>query len=445
MQYPLRAILAGLSNKSGADFFDAIVLNLQHSIGSDYCYIARISPDKKSSRTMSMVYQGALQDNIEYDLANTPCSDVADTQVCVFDHDVCSVYPKDELLKTLNIDGYIGTVLLSADGGVLGLLVALYHQPVTDVDFVTILFDIFSSRISAEIERTEQAEELARLNATLAQLVVERTQDLTISEDRLEITQQELIQRDKMGSLGRVVAAMAHEMSTPIGVAMLANSVGQQALSTLMGWLQGNAMSRSELNRVVVELKEATDLVEMNLRKTGDLMANFKNIVVNPSDETVEPVNLGSAVRSIVDSLGANLAKRHIVAHIDIAADIALWTHALDLVQVLSHLLDNAIEHGFPEGDLLSTDRRIVIAGREENKRVTLTVEDNGVGVNAAHIDQIFEPFFTTRHSMKGSGLGLHIVYNLVINKLLGSIQVETDVKKGARFIMTIPVGQPDA
>ncbi len=445
MQFPLRAILEGLSNKSGDAFFDSIVLSLQQSIASDYCYIARMSPNKMSSRTMSMVYQGAPQQNIEYDLANTPCADVADTSVCVFDRDVCLTYPKDDLLKELRIEGYIGTVLLGADGQVLGLLVALYHQPVTDVTFVSTLFEIFSSRIAVEIERTEQAAELKRLNDALELLVAERTQDLSVSQSRLERAQLDLMQRDKMGSIGRVVAGMAHEMSTPIGVAMMANSVGQQSLDTLMGWLDGEAMSRSQLSGVVAELKEATDLMEMNLRKAGDLMVNLKNIVVNPSDEVPEPVLLEAAVRAMGDSFGATLAKAHIAYHIDIPANVAVWTFPMDVFQVLTHLLDNAIAHAFPDDGLTQDDRQIVISGSQGVNQATLIVADNGAGISPENIDRIFEPFFTTRNNMKGSGLGLHIVYNLFANKLQGSIRVESQLGKGTRFIMTLPNQQPAA
>ena len=438
MQFPLRSILAGLSNKSGDDFCDAIVVSLQNSIASDYCYVARISPDKKSARTIAVSNQGVLAENFSYGLENTPCADVADASVCIFDRDICTHYPDDALLKELNIDGYIGTVLLSAKGEVLGLLVALYHQPVLDVEYVTGLFEIFSSRIAVEVERAEQELELRRVNLQLEKLIVERTQALEISDNRLERTQQELIQRDKMSAMGRIVAGMAHEMSTPIGVAMLANSISEGVLSTLQGWLQGAPMSKSQLQEVVSQYEEATTLMDVNLRTAGEQMARFKNIADGGASEVPEPVLVLALVQSIVDSFTADLASRQVKIHIDISASLRLKLPVSDFVQAFSHVLSNAIEHGFPNPATAKRGGNITVVATESKGTVVLSISDNGVGILPEHRDQIFEPFFTTRQSLKGSGLGLHIAYNTIVNKLMGSIQLSSDDPTRTTFVMTL-------
>jgi two-component system NtrC family sensor kinase len=439
MQFPLRAILAGLSNKSGDDFFEAIVLNLQNSIGSDYCYIARIPPGKLLSRTLAVAYQGQLQDNFEYGLEHTPCADVADTSVCVYDRDICTHYPDDALLKTLNIEGYIGTVLLSAKGDVLGLMVAMYHQPVTNVDYVTTLFDIFSSRIAVEIERSEQEQELRRLNQQLELLIAERTEALALSDSRLQRTQQELIQRDKMSAMGRIVAGMAHEMSTPIGVALLATSLGEAPLKLLQGWLSGEPMSKTQLKEMVLQAEEILTLLDVNLRKAGELMASFKNIADTTDADAPEAMLLLSAVQSIVDSFSADLKTHQVAVKIDIPDNYSLQLPISEFVQAFAHLLNNAIEHGFPEATAQQPEAAIEIKAVELPTGVlVLSISDNGVGVPQEHREQIFEPFFTTRRNLKGSGLGLHIVYNIVVNKLHGRIQLQDSVS-GANFVMTLP------
>lgn len=438
MQFPLRSILAGLSNKSGDDFCNAIVTSLQESIASDYCYIARLAPDMTSARSIAVSYQGALVENFSYSLKDTPCANVADGEVCVFDRDICGHFPNDALLNELNIDGYIGTVLLSAKGDALGLLVALYHQPVRDVDYVTTLFEIFSSRIAVEIERSEQELELRRVNTQLEKLIVERTQALEISDSRLERTQHELIQRDKMSAVGRIVAGMAHEMSTPIGVAMLANSISEGILKTLQGWLQGAPMSKSQLQEVVSQYEEVTTLLDANLRKAGAQMTSFKNIAGGDVSEVAEPVLLLALVQSIVDSFDADLSERHLKVHTDIPTTLRLKLPVSDFVQAFSHILNNAIEHGFPKGFMSDDQGVIEILATESSHRVVLSISDNGVGILSEHRDQIFEPFFTTRPSLKGSGLGLHIAYNTIVNTLHGSIQLHNDDSKRTTFVMTL-------
>ena len=140
MEKILRNIIEGVSNNYGKAFFDTITSKLHESIGADFTFIARLDLDAYVSRTVSLVAGGNVVDNMEYSLEHTPCADVADNSVCLYPDSITNLFPKDQLLVDMGIVGYVGTPLHDSDGKVMGLTVALYKQPIKDIDFVKTIF-----------------------------------------------------------------------------------------------------------------------------------------------------------------------------------------------------------------------------------------------------------------------------------------------------------------
>jgi len=161
-------IIKALKSTHGDEFFTEITLQLNKFIGADYTFIARVDLDKQTSKTISMVANGEIVDNFEYALSHTPCAILVNDSVCIYPENVCSLFPDDQMLIDMNIQGYLGVALHNSNQQTIGIIVALYENPIENSAFVQTLFELFSGRISAEMERIEQKQKLERLNNELA-------------------------------------------------------------------------------------------------------------------------------------------------------------------------------------------------------------------------------------------------------------------------------------
>jgi PAS domain S-box-containing protein len=156
----LQKIIKGLKNSSGQDFFDNMVLNLSEVLNVDYIFIAQINQENSKSKTISVSAKNSIVENFEYALKDTPCSNVADDDVCCYPEKIQSLFPNDQLLIDMGIESYIGAPLHNSQGKVLGRLVALSEKPIADDSLITTLFEIFASRIAVEMERTQQSKRI---------------------------------------------------------------------------------------------------------------------------------------------------------------------------------------------------------------------------------------------------------------------------------------------
>jgi len=155
MQSDIQKVIESVSNTSGNDFFNAITLALQNTISADYTFIAVIDKEEFTGKTVALVYKGEVIENFEYSLSNTPCANVAGDSTCYYPHNVCAAFPNDQLLVDMKIDAYLGIPLHNDKQHVIGLVVALYENPIEDDGSILSLFQVFSGRIAAEIERCE--------------------------------------------------------------------------------------------------------------------------------------------------------------------------------------------------------------------------------------------------------------------------------------------------
>ncbi len=289
--------------------------------------------------------------------------------------------------------------------------------------------------------RKEQEEQLRQLNETLETRVAERTAELQLVIDRLKQTQASLVQADKMASLGALVAGVAHELNTPIG-----NSL--TVASTMENYVRGfetdvaKGLTRSALDNFVNSAREGTDILMRSLRRAAELVSSFKQVAVDQTSTNRRRFDLRQTVDEIMLTLGPTIRKTTHNVVIDIPADITMESYPGPLGQVLTNMINNALFHGF-EGREQGT---VTIAAAEMvDGRVRLTVDDDGVGIPAAHLGRVFDPFFTTKLGQGGSGLGLNITYNLVHDRLGGTVQVESAQGQGSCFVMLLPLVAPMA
>lgn len=281
----------------------------------------------------------------------------------------------------------------------------------------------------------------------LEQLVTRRTAELTQAKEsaeaalqQLQSAQDELVAREKMASLGQLVAGVAHEINTPVGVALTASSYLSERSDALRLALASGNLQRSELSAFVAQAHEASTMIGQNLTRASDLVKSFKQVSVDRSSDDRRRFNLRDSLRAVVSSMELTWKRRPIQLELDCTVDIELDSYPGALGQVITNLIQNALLHAF-DGARGGTMRLSAVPVGSD--RVRISFEDDGQGIGADELARVFEPFFTTRRAQGGSGLGLHIVFNLVTAKLGGRIEANGKPGAGMRFVLTVPLKAP--
>ena len=263
--------------------------------------------------------------------------------------------------------------------------------------------------------------------------------ELTAMVSRLQQTQGQLVEAEKMAALGGLVAGFAHELNTPIGIAITASSTLKsdlQRISTLAE--QGDMPQAAEVERTASRLMEASNMVLESLQRAGNLISSFKQVSVDQASADVRKINLYDYLHDVLLHLAPSCRSNGHDVSLDCPRDIYLHTVPGGLTQVVVNLVNNSLGHAFP-GD---APGRIQLRVRRDGPWVTLEVEDDGVGMPPEVRDKVFEPFFTTRRGGQhaGSGLGLHLVYNVVRRQLDGEISVTSTPGQGSIFTVRLPL-----
>jgi PAS domain S-box-containing protein len=253
----------------------------------------------------------------------------------------------------------------------------------------------------------------------------------------LELAQDELVQSEKMASLGGLVAGVAHEINTPVGTAVTAASHVREETVRIREAFARNEVKRSQFDNYLAAADEGTRIIESNLHRAAQLIRSFKQVAVDQSSELRRRFNIDAYIRETVDSLMPQL--KHypkVELQLEMDADVSINSYPGAFAQILSNLVVNALAHGFGQ-DRSGT---ILIRTVTLDEQVKITFEDDGAGMDADIRTRIFEPFFTTKRGSGGSGLGMHIVYNLVTTQLSGTIRCFSNRGQGTRFDITIPM-----
>lgn len=248
--------------------------------------------------------------------------------------------------------------------------------------------------------------------------------------------EQRLVESEKMAALGSLVAGVAHEINTPLGIGITASSDLRQRIALVREKLNRQELRRGELLTCLNEVAEEGQIIEENLTRAGDLVQSFKQIAVDQSYEEARLFSVAEYLHHIVLSLKARLKSGGHRCEVSCVQGTMLEGPPGSLVQIFTNLIENSLMHGF-------AGRRgghIHIAAEPHDQEVWFVYEDDGHGIPPEHLGKIFEPFFTTKRGQGGSGLGLAIVYNLVVQAWGGSVHCESRAEQGARFVITLPL-----
>jgi signal transduction histidine kinase len=269
------------------------------------------------------------------------------------------------------------------------------------------------------------------------QLELERDK-LQQALNTLQQAQKKLINSEKMAALGALVAGIAHEINTPIGIAVTISSTFESRVKEFVTQAKTGQLNLSDLEMFEQESLEGLVIMQRALNRAAELIHSFKQVAIDQSSDKRRTFLLDDMLNEVFNTLKHQIKRSTYTISIDCPSDIMMDSFPGPFGQVITNLFNNAIIHGFDgakNGDIN------VKVNLEQNDRIKLQFSDNGVGIPASHIDKIFDPFFTTKLGQGGSGLGMNIVYNIVNNILGGDISVASH--NGTTFTLIMPISAP--
>lgn len=260
---------------------------------------------------------------------------------------------------------------------------------------------------------------------------------------RLQQTQQQLVMQEKMASLGGLVAGVAHEVNTPLGICVTAASHLQLELSAITLAHQQRKLLVPEFERFLETANTAALMLTQNTDRAAALINSFKQVAVDKSAISLREFDVAEYLKEVVRSLQPELNRRQCQLQLLSDPGITLYADAGSLAQLLTHLVMNSLQHGFSAEMRLPP--RIELKILKTASHIQLEYRDNGCGMSAETLKRLFDPFFTTKRSEGNSGLGAHIVYNLVTAQLNGSIYASSEPGQGLYYRILLPqLRRPD-
>ncbi len=292
---------------------------------------------------------------------------------------------------------------------------------------------------------------IGRHERELEHMVGERTLELSLAKESAEQTleqlrgaQRQLVQAEKMASLGQLVAGVAHELNTPLGIALTASSMLSDESRALKRSVAAQTLSSSQLSGYLDVAERAGALVDSNLARAAQLVRSFKQVSLDRSTDERRHFELSGYLADLLTGLELSWKRRPISLRIKCPPGIVLDSYPDALSQVIGTLCQNALQHAFaPEALGTMQISAELFALEHDANAVRLVFSDDGKGMSDADLARVFEPFFTTKRGQGSTGLGLHIVFNLVHARLGGEIEVASTLGEGTRFTVTFPCVAP--
>jgi two-component system, NtrC family, sensor kinase len=297
----------------------------------------------------------------------------------------------------------------------------------------------------SEIDRSK-LETTNRNKETLLQRVIcdlqeyqsileKKSNDLEQTLTNLSLMQNKLVEAEKMAALGGLVAGVAHEINTPIGTSITLASTLRDETQLLTALIESGSLKKSLLNHYLEVASKASSLILSNLNRAGELVHSFKQVAVDQSTSERRSFKVKEYIQEVILSILPQFKQNLFKVSITGDDAINLYSYPGALAQVVTNLINNSILHAY----LPNQVGNISIDIQQESDRIVILYSDDGSGINPQIFSKIFDPFFTTARDKGGTGLGLHITYNLVTQKLQGCIDCESKIGEGTLFTVKLP------
>ncbi len=336
------------------------------------------------------------------------------------------------LFLVLTISGVIFTLIANNITNPLRRFISLTnkiakgnHSQITGVssnDEIGVLAESFNSMLSEldtmQRSRDEHLEKLMRTNEHLKQ------------------SQAQLVQSEKMASLGQLVAGVAHEINTPVGIAYTLSSCHVKTTETIISAFRDKSLRKEQLEEYLAEAEKGNQLIFNNLHRTAELIQSFKMVSTDQMTQERRSFMVGEYLKGILLNLQPKLKQHQHKIEISCPKEITVDSYPGAFAQIITNLLMNSLIHAYGPGD----KGRISIEAVAKNDEIVFKYSDDGKGISQEDIKRIFDPFYTTKRGAGGTGLGLHIVYNTVTRTLGGQIECKSAEGEGTAFVIRFPV-----
>lgn len=270
-----------------------------------------------------------------------------------------------------------------------------------------------------------------------------RNIDLQESNDELETiienlreTQNKLVESEKLAGLGSLVAGVAHEINTPVGIGLTGSSHLEFLSEDIARKYEQEEMTQEDFENYLKTSKELVSVVHSNLNRTADIIRNFKQVAVDQTSEQKRSFKVRAYIKGILISIDSLMKNKKIDIDIDCEEELEVISYPGFFAQIITNLVANSINHGFKD----ITEGKISFRIENKENELLFCYKDNGKGISKENLLKIYEPFFTTNREKGGSGLGMNIIYNLVTTNLKGSIDCQSEIGDGVKFTIKIPL-----
>jgi signal transduction histidine kinase len=294
-----------------------------------------------------------------------------------------------------------------------------------------------------DFERRRAEHECCQLNTELEERVTSRTAELAKANKELQTAlenlrqaQGQLVMSEKLAALGGLVAGVAHEINTPVGVALSATSTMAEKNRILRDLFATGEMKRSDLTEYLEATREGVEMSLLNLNRASDLIRSFKMVAADQVSESRRSFNVREYVGQVLLSLRPKLKKTPHRVEVECDEDLVVESYPGAFSQILTNFIVNTLTHAYAEGQA----GLIRIKFEKNDSVLTLTYSDDGCGIAPEAQDRIFEPFYTTARARGSTGLGLHIVFNIVTVTLGGTVTCCSAVGHGTTFQVRMPI-----
>ncbi|MEW6994187.1 sensor histidine kinase [Colwelliaceae bacterium MEBiC 14330] len=317
-------------------------------------------------------------------------------------------------------------------------------QPYKELDILTKNINVLLHRTDKHIKNlVEENQHGLSQNQALENRLSARTdalkesnQELLSTLEKLHEFQGQLVETEKMASLGDMVAGIAHEVNTPIGLGVTASSLLSDKLHEIKQAFENKTLRSSQLKKFLADSDENVAIIFRNLERAAKLISSFKKVAVDQSSAESRTFNVRGLLDEVLLTLSAKLDSTNVTIEINCPENLFINSKPGPINQILINLILNSIYHAF-EG---LEHGNIIINVMNFSDQLHINYSDDGIGIDDSVKARIFEPFTTTKRGSGGSGLGMHLVYNLVTQALDGHIMLENDLSHGVSFDITFPV-----
>jgi two-component system NtrC family sensor kinase len=331
----------------------------------------------------------------------------------------------------------IGSLAIFCALSWLALIVAESFAPGLPTDLRFITHSLVGNAYALSLYAVAAREYRARKQFRTAEALQREKQRSEASLRELRATQAHLVQAEKLASLGQLVAGVAHEVSTPLGLALTTSTAMQTDLQAMNEAVSGTSVRRSDLTKGIGRLLQGLRLTFDNLHRASEMVHSFKQVAVNQADEDRRRFELKAWLSELMAKLAPLLSHQGLAVEVQCPPGIELNSYPGALAQVISNLAFNTAGHAYPGK---SGGKFTISVDQPEPKSVRLVCSDEGVGIPDDLQPHVFDPFVTTGRDSGKAGLGLHIAFNIVASSLNGRLQLENKQGPGTQIAIEIPV-----